>query len=66
MDKRKISGDIPFSFLEQMGHNTRAMEQFFDLQPDEREELANYVSLAESPQERIDQVLKSLAYREDW
>ena len=29
--KKKISADIPFSFLHEMGHNTRAMDRFFEL-----------------------------------
>lgn len=28
MDKKKISGDIPFQFLNELGHDTRAMERF--------------------------------------
>ena len=29
--KKRVSADIPFSFLNELGHNTRAMERFFDL-----------------------------------
>ena len=29
--KKQVSGEIPFDFMQEMGHSPRAMEQFFDL-----------------------------------
>ena len=29
--KKQVSGEIPFHFMQEMGHSPRAMEQFFDL-----------------------------------
>lgn len=28
--KKQVSGEIPFHFMQEMGHSPRAMEQFFD------------------------------------
>ena len=27
--KKQVSGEIPFDFMQEMGHSPRAMEQFF-------------------------------------
>lgn len=61
MDKKKVSGHVPFDFLNEMGHDTRAMERFFDLPRQTRETLADAVSIADDPDERAEQALKSLA-----
>ena len=45
--KKRVSADIPFSFLNELGHNTRAMERFFDLPRETQETLTDAVSIAE-------------------
>ena len=59
--KKKISSDIPFSFLHEMGHNTRAMDRFFELPREARSTLTDAVSTADDPEHRAEQALKSLA-----
>ncbi len=59
--KKRVSADIPFSFLNEMGHNTRAMDHFFDLPRETRETLTDAVSIADDPDGRAEQALKSLA-----
>ena len=59
--KKRVSADIPFSFLNEMGHNTRAMDRFFDLPRETRETLTDAVSIANDPDGRAAQALKSLA-----
>lgn len=59
--KKQVSGEIPFDFLSEMGHNTRAMERFFDLPRASREVLTDAVSIADAPDDRADIALKSLA-----
>ena len=60
-EKKQVDADIPFSFLEELGHNTRAMERFFDLPAHARETLTDAVASAPAPDERGEQALKSLA-----
>ncbi|MDY3619397.1 hypothetical protein [Agathobaculum sp.] len=62
MDKKEVSGEIPFEFLHEMGHNTRAMDRFFSLSDEERENLMDSVSTSGDPDERAEQALKSLAH----
>ncbi len=59
--KKQVSADIPFSFLNEMGHNTRAMDRFFDLPRETRETLTDAVSVADDPAARSEQAIKSLA-----
>lgn len=59
--KKQVSGEIPFDFLHEMGHSTRAMERFFELPRGSREVLTDAVSIADEPEERADTALKSLA-----
>ena len=59
--KKRVSADIPFSFLNEMGHNTRAMDRFFDLPRETRETLTDAVSIADDPDGRAEQALKWLA-----
>lgn len=59
--KARVSADIPFSFLSEMGHNTRAMERFFELPRTTREILTDAVATADDPEARTEQALKSLA-----
>ncbi len=59
--KKQISGEIPFDFMQEMGHNPRAMEQFFDLPYQARHVLTDAVCIADEPAERRDIALKSLA-----
>ena len=60
--KKQVSADIPFSFLNEMGHNTRAMDRFFDLPGETRETLTAGVSGAEDPAARSEQAIESLAH----
>lgn len=59
--KKQVSADIPFSFLNEMGHNTRAMDRFFDLPRETRETLTDAVSIADDPAARSEQAIESLA-----
>lgn len=60
--KRKhVSADVPFSFLNAMGHDTRAMERFFELAHETRETLTDAVCVSDDPDTRTEQALKSLA-----
>ena len=52
MDKKKVLGHVPFDFLNEMGHDTRAMERFFELPRDARETLLDTVSTADEPEAR--------------
>lgn len=61
MEKKQVSGEIPFSFLNEMGHNTRAMERYFELPRETRETLADAVAIADDPDARTEAALKSLA-----
>ncbi|WP_283673339.1 hypothetical protein [Butyricicoccus sp. Marseille-Q5471] len=60
MDKKEVSGNIPFDFLSEMGHSTRAMDRFFELTPEEREHLIEHASIGEPAEERIRSTLSSL------
>ena len=60
--KKRVSADIPFSFLNEMGHNTRAMERFFDLPRETQETLTDAVSIADDPNERSEDVYKRQVY----
>ena len=59
--KKQVSADIPFSFLNELGHNTRAMDRFFDLPRETRETLTDAVPIADDPAARSEQAIKSLA-----
>ena len=60
--KRKhVSADVPFLFLNAMGHDTRAMERFFELPHETRETLTDAVCISDDPDTRTEQALKSLA-----
>ena len=59
--KKQVSADIPYSFLNELGHNTRAMDRFFDLPRETRETLTDAVSIADDPAARSEQAIKSLA-----
>ncbi|MDO5142947.1 MAG: hypothetical protein Q4D31_08015 [Eubacteriales bacterium] len=58
---KRVSADIPFSFLNAMGHSTRAMERFFDLPRETRDTLTDTVSVADDPDARAARALASLA-----
>lgn len=61
-DKHKqVSADVPFSFLNALGHDTRAMERFFTLPQESRETLTDSVCVSDEPDARTEQALKSLA-----
>lgn len=59
--RKQVSADVPFSFLNAMGHDTRAMEQFFTLPRKSRETLTDAVCVSDDPDARTEQALKSLA-----
>lgn len=61
MAKKEVSGDIPFDFLHQMGHNTRAMDRFFALNEEERNHLLDHAAISDQTDTRIAQTLDSLA-----
>ena len=57
--KKQVSGEIPFHFMQEMGHSPRAMEQFFDLPYQARQVLTDAGCI--SDEERRETALKSLA-----
>ena len=59
--KKQVSGEIPFHFMQEMGHSPRAMEQFFDLSYQARQVLTDAVCISDEPEERRETALKSLA-----
>ena len=59
--KKQVSADIPFAFLNGLGHDTRAMERFFDLPRETQQTLTDAVSAADDPDTRAEQAYKSLA-----
>ena len=59
--KKQVSADIPFAFLNGLGHDTRAMERFFDLPRETQQTLTDAVSAADAPDARAEQAYKSLA-----
>lgn len=59
--RKQVSADVPFSFLNAMGHDTRAMERFFALPHESRETLTDAVCVSDDPDARTEQALKSLA-----
>lgn len=59
--KKQVSGEIPFHFMQEMGHSPRAMEQFFDLPYQARQVLTDAVCISDEPEERRETALKSLA-----
>ena len=50
--KKQVSGEIPFHFMQEMGHSPRAMEQFFDLPYQARQVLTDAVCISDEPEER--------------
>ncbi len=61
MEKKKVTGEIPFQFLNQLGHDTRAMERFFSLPEKARETLENSVIISSHPDERMAEAVYSLS-----
>ena len=59
--KKQVSGEIPFHFMQEMGHSPRAMEQFFDLPYQARQVLTDAVCISDEPEERRETALKSRA-----
>ena len=55
--KKQVSGEIPFHFMQEMGHSPRAMEQFFD-----RTSLRNVAKL---PSSRLQTAAKATANGSD-
>ena len=45
--KKQVSGEIPFHFMQEMGHSPRAMEQFFDLPYQARQVLTDAVCISD-------------------
>lgn len=58
---KQVSGDIPYEFLNELGHNTRAMERFFDLPAAAQDTLLDAVSADDDPDARIEQAIRSLS-----
>ena len=50
--KKQISAEVPFHFLNGLGHDTRAMERFFDLPRETQETLTDAVTSADDPDAR--------------
>ena len=61
ISRERETGDVPFSFLNELGHDTRAMDRFFELPRESRETLTDAVSADDEPDERGAQAIKSLA-----
>ncbi len=61
MVKKKITGEVPFMFLHELGHDTRAMQRFFSLPEAARENLEDSVIISENPDERIAEAVYSLS-----
>ncbi len=61
MEKKKITGDVPFMFLNELGHDTRAMQRFFSLPEGTRETLENSVIASDHPDERTAEAIYSLS-----
>ena len=55
--KKQVSGEIPFHFMQEMGHSPRAMEQFFDLPYQARQVLTDAVCISDEPEERRETAL---------
>ena len=59
--KKQVDANIPFSFLNDLGHDTRAMSRFFDLPRQTRETLVDAVAASDDPNACGAQAIKSLA-----
>lgn len=58
---KHVTGDVPYEFLNELGHNTRAMERFFDLPRQAQDTLMDAVAADDDPDARIEQAIRSLA-----
>ena len=70
--KKQVSGEIPFHFMQEMGHIPRAMEQFFDLPYQARQVLTDAVCIrtslrnaAKLPSRRLQPAAKATANGSD-
>ena len=66
--KKQVSGEIPFHFMQEMGHSPRAMEQFFDLPYQARQVLTDAVCIsnaAKLPSSRLQTAAKATANGSD-
>ncbi len=61
MEKKKITGDVPFMFINELGHDTRAMQRFFSLPEETRATLESSVIASDHPDERISEAVYSLS-----
>ncbi len=61
MNKKKVPGEVPFMFLHELGHDTKAMERFFSLPKEARENLEVSVSISEFPDKRASEAIRSLS-----
>ncbi len=61
MGKKKITGEVPFMFLNELGHDTRAMQRFFSLPEKTRETLESSVITSDHPDKRIEEAVYSLS-----
>ena len=63
--KKQVSGEIPFHFMQEMGHSPRAMEQFFDLPYQARQVLTSLRNAAKLPSSRLQTAAKATANGSD-
>jgi len=61
MEKKKVTGEVPFQFLNKLGHDTRAMQRFFSLPEEARKNLESSVIISDNPDERIAEAVYSLS-----
>ena len=50
--KKQVSAEVPLHYLNGLGHDTRAMERFFDLPRETQETLTDAVASADNPDAR--------------
>lgn len=60
MRKKQVSADVPFSFLNDLGHNTRAMDGFFSLSKNERDILLSRYDTAAFPDKVQETIFEDL------
>ncbi len=65
MEERKVSGEVPFMFINSLGHDTKAMERFFSMPEQARRNLEASVCAADDPEARAYEVIASLSKGKD-
>ncbi len=61
MEEIKVSGEVPFMFINSLGHDTKAMERFFSMPNEARNNLEASVYIADDPEARAHEVIDSLS-----